>query len=393
MKQNLPFGTADILIPKYPTAAYPVVACDQYTSQPDYWNAVEALTSGVPSTYHLTLPEIYLGEVDVQDRIAAINAEMERVLSDGTLDTYHDAMILVERTLADGRVRRGIVGAIDLAAYDYEVGKKPLIRATEGTVLERIPPRVAIRKDASMELPHVMLLIDDPAMTVIEPLDAQDLSCVYDIDLMQNSGHLKGYLLTEKDIEAVKKALCALMTGDAPMLFAVGDGNHSLATAKSCAALDPENPLASKALVEVVNIHSPALDFEPIYRVLFGVDRTDLLEAAKAYFTAAEGKAITLLLGEREEVFYATGLLSAAVQNFIDTYISAHPEVTVDYIHGEDVVQALSEKDGCVGFLFDGIQKSELFPYVRENGALPRKTFSMGEACDKRFYLEGRRIK
>ncbi len=393
MNTHLPFGTADILIPKHPTHAWPVVACDQYTSEPEYWDAVKRLTEGKPSTYHLTLPEIYLKETTVSARIDAINAEMTKCLTDGTLATYRDTMILVERTLADGRVRRGIVGAIDLNDYDYAPGTKPLIRATEGTVLERIPPRVAIRKDAPMELPHVMLLIDDPDMTVIEPLSTENQTMLYDIDLMQNGGHLRGYALFQDAVRQIRGALAALMQGEDPMLFAVGDGNHSLATAKACAALDPTNPLAGKALVEIVNIHSPALDFEPIYRVLFDVNAEDVLAAAKAYFAAETGEKITLLLGDREEAFFATGLISAAVQDFIDTYLAAHPSSSVDYIHGEAVVKKLAKQSNTVGFIFPGIAKSALFPYVKAHGALPRKTFSMGEANDKRFYMEGRRIK
>ncbi len=394
MKRHIPFGPAEILLPKAPTDAWPVVACDQYTSEPDYWLAVKDAAQGRVSTYHMVLPEIYLKEENLEKRIEAINCTMQDYLEKELLVSYPDAMILVERTLADGRVRYGIVGAIDLCDYDYAAGSKPMIRATEGTVLERIPPRVTIRKDAVLELPHVMLLIDDPKKTVIEPCLNGKKTPIYDIELMQSSGHIRGYLLDGEAQDAVLKALSALCEGQQdPMLFAVGDGNHSLATAKACAALDPSNPLCAQALVEVVNIHDPSLDFEPIYRVLFGADPDDVIAEAKRFFTAKEGEAITICAGDRRETVFAAGLISQAVQSFVDQYLSAHPDAEVDYIHGEDVVYSLCVEKDTVGFVFPGIAKSELFPYVCAHGALPRKTFSMGEACDKRFYLEARRIK
>lgn len=394
MKHHIPFGPAEILLPTKPTEAWPVVACDQYTSEPEYWETVEKLSGGCPSAYHLVLPELYLKEEGVEKRIEKINREMKACLDDGILQTYSDAMILVERRLADGRTRWGIVGAAELADYDYVPGTHALIRATEGTVTERIPPRIAIRKDAPLELPHVMLLIDDPNGTVIEPLKSGKTAPIYDLELMQNGGHIRGYLLSSAQQASILEALTALCGGqEDPMPFAVGDGNHSLATAKACAALDPENPLAQRALVEVVNIHDPALDFEPIYRVLLGVDPSDVIRAAEGFFPDASGKEVTVLAGEERRAFYASGLVSEAVQAFVDRYLASHPEAEVDYIHGEDVVKTLSAQENAVGFLFPGISKSELFPYVREHGALPRKTFSMGEAHDKRYYLEARKIK
>ena len=392
----IPFHSADILLPRVPTPVWPVVACDQYTSEPEYWAETEKTVGEAPSTLNLILPEVYLNG-DVAARTEAINRAMTEYLKNNVFTEYPGAMIYLERTLADGRVRRGLVGAIDLDAYDYDPAKKPLIRATEGTVLSRIPPRVAIRKDAPLELPHVMLLCDDPLRTVIEPLaeKKEKLTQVYDLTLMQGGGRICGWLLDEEAQNAVNEALLVLRGNEAePMLFAVGDGNHSLATAKTCASLT-DDPAAKEALVELVNIHDPALDFEPIYRVLTGIDRENLLTAWKsAYFAEPfDGSSpVTLVMGGKTATCFVPGLPSAAVQDFIDTYLVFNPG-EVDYIHGKDVVLRLAEKENAAGFLFDGISKSGLFPYVKENGPLPRKTFSMGEAHDKRYYMEARRIR
>ncbi len=384
---KLPFGRADVLLPREGFDTWAVVACDQYTSQPDYWQELDRLVGDRPSTLRITLPEIYLEEPDMADRIAAINGTMHRYLEEGLLREYKDAMILVERRLADGRTRRGIVGAVDLMAYDYEAGSTSPIRATEGTVLSRIPPRVAIRREAPLELPHIMILIDDPDGTVIPT--APDGEILYDTDLLMNGGHIRGSLMSDR---AVEHALACLtrQSQTRALLFAMGDGNHSLATAKAC--YRPEEPLSRYALAEIVNIHDPALDFEPIYRVVFGVDPTDLLRETKAHFAAATQHPVTCLFGEAIDTFAVDGLAAGSLQSFLDGYLARHPEASVDYIHGEDTVRALASQPDAVGFLFDGIRKDELFPYVEAHGALPRKTFSMGEAHDKRFYMECRRI-
>ena len=391
MKENsLPFGSADILLPAGGFERWAVVACDQYTSQPEYWEEVDRLVGEAPSSLRITLPEVYLEEPDVDKRIGAVNAAMKSYLDGGIFREYRDSMIYVERTLSDGRVRRGVVGAVDLEAYDYRPGAVSAIRATEGTVLSRIPPRVKIRQDAPLELPHIMILIDDPGKTVIPC--APDGEILYDFDLMMGGGHLRGSLLGKEAISNLKKALLAIAgERENPLLFAVGDGNHSLATAKAC--YRKENPLSRYALAEIVNIHDPALDFEPIYRVVFGVDPEDLLSRAKAHFQSGTEHPVTCLFGEKRDGFSVDGLAAGALQDFLDGYLSGREGATVDYIHGEDTVRELSQKPGTVGFLFDGISKSELFPYVEKHGALPRKTFSMGEACDKRFYMESRKIR
>lgn len=388
--KKIPFYPADILLPKQVTDKWPVIACDQFTSEPEYWENVGSTVGNAPSTLRIILPEVFLGSDDVDTRTEAVNAEMKKYLSSEILTEYKSSMVYVERTQPDGRVRRGIIGAVDLAEYDYTLGAKTMIRATEGTVLSRIPPRVRIRKDAPLELPHIMILIDDPDNTVIPKKSDGDI--LYDTDLMQGGGHVKGTLIGAEGQCAVISALEALV-GDreTPLLFAVGDGNHSLATAKAC--VSEEYPLSRFALAEIVNIHDPALDFEPIYRVVFGVDPSDMLSEAKRHFKGCCEKEVKCLFNGGEDTLTVNGLPAGALQNFIDDYISTHPGAACDYIHGEESVRRLSAEENTVGFLFDGIGKSELFPYVEKYGSLPRKTFSMGEARDKRYYMECRRIK
>lgn len=408
MKINIPFAPADILLPKNNFEKWSVIACDQFTSDKKYWAETEATVGNAESTLKITLPEIYLEEGDTDKRIASINCTMAEYLNKGILEEYKNAMIYIERTQPDGRVRKGIIGAVDLEHYDYRVGSKTLIRATEGTVLERIPPRVKIRKDAPLELPHIMLLIDDINNTVIEPLSSQKdkMQKVYDFDLMMGGGHIAGYLIDKDNIERINVSLAKLneITGN-ELLFAVGDGNHSLATAKECyEILKRENQEAAAvsaaryALAEVGNIHSEALDFEPIYRVMFSVDPCDVLAEFKKYFSSCNANSdITVTYGTKEEVIKihipSDKLSTGVIQEFIDSYIYKHPEAKVDYIHGINDVKALSSKENTIGFIYDGISKETLFESVKATGALPRKTFSMGESRDKRYYLECRKIK
>ena len=416
---NKCYSTADVLLPNFTKTdakKWAVVACDQFTSEPHYWEAADNEVGDAPSTLRIILPEVYLSETE--KRIASINETMEKYLGE-ILHSFPDSMIYTERTQSDGTVRRGIVMSVDLEAYDFKKGASSLIRATEATVIERIPPRVAIRKDASIELPHVMLLIDDPDKTVIEPLSAENCpEIAYDTELMLGGGSIVGRFLSEDAKIAVSKALDSLITpeamekryGDsklAPLLFAVGDGNHSLATAKTIyedlkASIGDEaltHP-ARYALIEVVNVHDDAMKFEPIYRVVFGVDPSDLIANLKDYASTLSGSA------EAQTIEYicndSTGTITVdtpvrqltvgTLQDFIDDYIASHPTASVDYIHGENSVKSLVSATS-VGFIFSGMHKSELFKTVIYDGALPRKTFSMGHAEDKRYYLECRKIK
>ncbi len=393
------FFPADILLPKDGYEKWAVVACDQYTSEPAYWRAVEERVGQAPSALHIILPELYLS-ADNSQRIEQINATMQRYLDDGVFDEHRDAMIYVERT-CDAGTRRGIVGMIDLDDYDYSRAAASPIRATEATVVERIPPRVCIRRDAPLEMPHILLLIDDPERRVIEPLsnEKSDMQPAYNFELMQGGGHIEGYLLSPEKIAQISRALDTLTDGgDDSLLFAVGDGNHSLATAKECYR-ESGDPRARFALVEVVNIHDASIVFEPIYRVLFGVDDRDFLDGFRAY-AAAHGTderhsftAVTHGGCDTFEVSACAKLPVGTLQPYIDAYLTEHPGVTVDYIHGEDVVRSLCEQEHTLGLLFDGMKKDELFPAIQRDGSLPRKTFSMGHAADKRYYIEARRLK
>lgn len=396
------FLPADILLPKKDFEKWAVIACDQYTSEPAYWQSVAENVGSAPSALNIMLPEIFL-EDESEKRIAKINQNMQEYLAGGVFNEYKDSMIYVERTQADGKVLHGVVGAINLAEYDYTIGAKALIRASEKTVLSRIPPRVAIRKDASLEMPHILLLVDDPKFQVIAPLTAlkDNFQSAYDFELMQGGGHIAGYFLSKEAITAVQNALESLIAGaDEPMLFAVGDGNHSLATAKECAKLNADNPLAQQALVEIVNIHDAALEFEPIYRVLFNCDPeqiiNDFVAALGGEYAGSDAQKFRTVTkaGSREISVRPTAKLPVGtLQKWLDEYLADKPEIAVDYIHGIDSTESICAKEHTLGFIFDGMGKDELFPAIETDGSLPRKTFSMGHAYDKRYYIECRKIK
>lgn len=420
--KKIGFLPADILLPQgCDMTKWSVVACDQYTSEPEYWENVRQFVGSSPSTLHLMLPEAELNKDDVKQRIDAINKNMDRYLDEGVFREIKDSFVLVERTLNGGEVRTGLVGAVDLENYDYNKGASSLIRATEGTVLERIPPRVRVREGASLELPHVMLLIDDPEHTVIEPLAAKkrNFETLYDFDLMCDSGHIKGYRVSGSALDGIVDALERLSSPEVfnkkygvenrpVLLYAVGDGNHSLATAKACWERvkktlpkgQTEHP-ARYALVELVNIHDASLKFEPIHRVVFNVDPKKLIDAFLRFYPSAklgegEGQRIEYVSAAGRGVLTVekpdSGLAVGTLQNFLDDYLKKNVG-SVDYIHGKDVVETLGKKPGNIGFLLPSMGKSELFKTVITDGVLPRKTFSMGRACDKRFYLECRKIK
>ncbi|HTP06989.1 MAG TPA: DUF1015 domain-containing protein [Anaerolineae bacterium] len=410
-----------------------VIAVDQFTSQPEYWRQVEAIVGDAPSTLHLTLPEIYLEQPGEAERIQQIQTTSHQYLDAGTLQP-REGLIYVERTVG-GKTRKGLMLALDLERYDYTKGSTSLIRATEGTIVERLPPRMKIREGAALELPHILVLIDDPQRTVIEPIGAAKdrLTPLYDFDLMLDSGHLAGYAVDdvnlENDIIAALRQLADPHTfaakydlkSDRPvLLFAMGDGNHSLATAKAIwekikPSVGMHHP-ARYALVEIENVHDKGLEFEPIHRVLFGVKTdfiTALREAFGANFTfttttsagemidrvnAADGPrhAIGLINGSTFGVIEianpASNLPVGTIQPFLDTFLKSGGAEKIDYVHGHDVTVRLGSQAGNVGIYLPGMQKGDLFKTVILDGALPRKTFSMGEAREKRFYMEARRI-
>lgn len=414
------FTKADILLPRLDENGmekWSVVACDQYTSEPDYWAKTAEIVGNAPSALKLILPEVYLADGDSKARTAKINAEMEKYLADGLFCEHKNCLVLTRRTQADGLVRTGLVGAIDLEMYDYAKGSKSQVRATEATVAERIPPRVEIRRDAALELPHIMILIDDEKKTVIEPLEARfsSMEKAYDFTLMQNGGRIEGAVLSDKDADEALAALDALadkdafnarygLSGEEVLLYAMGDGNHSLATAKECyeqakRAGAPNAEKARYALVEIVNLHSPALQFEAIHRVIVDTDTEKLMSdmtAALGLSESGEGQRFTVTLGGKEFSRVITkptsNLTVGSLQSFLDKWLSENAG-KIDYIHGEDVVKSLSAPANTIGFLLPSMTKSELFPTVIKDGALPRKTFSMGHANDKRFYLEARKIR
>ena len=419
------FSPANILLPQdCGLTKWAVVACDQYTSQPEYWERVDQFVGDAPSTLRLILPESKLESEHVEEEIQKINQTMEQYLEEGRLRELEDAMIFLERKLSNGKTRLGLIGKLDLEQYSYEKGSGTPIRATEGTVLSRIPPRMKVRKNAPIELPHIMVLIDDPKKEIIEPFlrkeSKKQMQMIYSTTLMEQGGRVSGYLLSKEQADKVQKRLAGLAdparfaqfyhaVGKPVLTYAMGDGNHSLATAKACweelkptlSEAERQTHPARYALVELVNLHDDSLEFEPIHRVLFGVDPkqllADLLAAYPgAHYGAGEGHQITYVLpGERGilTVPHPTAQLEVGtLQTFLDQYLEAHGG-KIDYIHGEDVVEQLVQQPDSIGFLLPGMGKDQLFPTVIFDGALPRKTFSMGEAHDKRFYLEARKIK
>ena len=452
-----------------------VVACDQYTSQPEYWRRVEAYVGAHPSTLHIVQPEIDLERAGA--RIPAIHRAMREYLSNGTLvRAVRNGFTLTERTTASG-ARLGLVAAVDLEEYDFTPGSGAMVRATEGTIRERIPPRLRIREGAPLECPHVMLLLDDPARTVIEPLHARlrETAPLCDFELMENGGRLRVWGVEGDALAPVSDALSALWEKSDGFLYAVGDGNHSLATAKARwdalkPALSPgeaQTHPARYALAEIVNLHSPALAFEPIHRVLFGADMEDLVSAYRAHLasrgmklTAVEplssrasgtkpvepcssrasgtkpaepssscacgtkpaepssfpasgmkpaepsSSACGMTPTDEAELTFVSGnarasyrvgnpenpLPVAVLQPFLDEYLHSHPAARIDYVHGAAAVESLCQTPHTTGVLLPAIDKSALFPAVRQGGALPRKTFSMGEPDEKRYYMECRKI-
>ena len=418
---KIPFKAGNIMIPKnVDMHKWSVVACDQYTSEPDYWNEVENIVGDSPSTLNLILPEIYLEESNVEERIKKINENMKKMIDEDIFEEYKDSMIYLERTQSDGKVREGLMGIVDLEDYSYEKGSQTLIRATEKTVIERIPPRMKVRENALLELPHIMILIDDEKKDIIESLKTKvtDQDVVYNFDLMQNGGHIKGYKLNNNVIEEVISKLESLADKDyfeqkynvsdnGVLLFAMGDGNHSLATAKACYEKLKEtmteeeylNNPARYALVELVNLHSDALEFEAIHRVIFDTDVEDLLNNLYHYYDINEngvGQKFRIVTKDFDKTLYIknpkSNIAVGSIQMFLDEYLGNH-KGKIDYIHGEDVTKDFGSKDNNIGIIFDAMGKEELFKTVILDGALPRKTFSMGHSYDKRFYLEARKIK
>ncbi len=409
---SLAFDRANILMPQgVNMRTWAVIACDQFTSQPAYWDAVTKEVGDDPSTLRLVLPEIWLSD-HYEDRIPAINQRMQEELDGGRFEEIPDAFIYVERTLLNGQVRRGLLGCIDLDQYDYRPNAQSAIRATERTVVSRIPPRKKIREHAPLELPHVLLLCDDDKKQIIEPLTAcrDQLPRCYDFDLMQHGGHLSGWRVegemaakVAEHLAAYEEGIRSQAEGKTPMLYAVGDGNHSLATAKACweeirRTLTPEEQLvhpARYALVELENIQDDAQSIEPIHRIVTRVSVPDLLSAAES-ICAEEGYPVEWISGTQTGTLTLSPKLGslpvAILQDFLDRYL-AEKAGDIDYIHGEEALAELSQDEDSIGFLMPSIGKHDLFAGINADGVLPRKTFSMGHAQEKRYYLEARKIR
>ena len=429
---ELPF----ILTPKNIDTKWPVIACDQFTQDRSYWNNVKETVGGSPSTLNLIFPEVFLNDGDAAQRIAAIHSNMTNYLQNGIFAPPKQGFVYIERDTPYNKKRRGLAVAVDLEKYEWKPNARPLIRCTEGTVEDRLPPRMDIRRGAPLELPHVLLLIDDETDTLLPALGemVKKNPPIYDTPLMMESGRAAGWFLDASDnaetIAFVVEKLEELCTRsvnrygeDSPFLFAVGDGNHSLASAKAIweeykdagtSNFDPDHP-CRYALVEIENLYDPAISFEPIHRVVFGLD----LEATLRQLSALPGFSSRMIAGREELVRLcsapvpgnrfgligdkrcvlvetsAGGISTASLQPLLDTAAGAPgAEILIDYIHGTDELFRLATAPGrpVCGILLPPVQKSGFFETVAAGGPLPRKSFSMGEAEEKRFYVECRKL-
>ena len=403
------FLPADILLPRISNMEkWAVVACDQFTSQPEYWRRVRAFVGDEVSTIHMIFPEAEL-ETEGRDMIERINDTMRVYVAEGLFDEYKDSFVYVERTLQNGSIRKGVVGAIDLENYDFGEESISSIRATEKTVVERIPPRMEIRRDAVLEMPHVLLFCNDDKKMLIESLEMRKdhLPKLYDFDLMEGGGHITGWLVQGEEAKTFSQRVQQYeqMTGkESSLIMAVGDGNHSLATAKACyeelkqkyPEKDWSNHPARYALVELENIHDEAQAFEPIHRIVTQTNVDKLLEELKKNACGDEGIPIVCYTKDGEEnicLKQKPGQLAIGIlQKFLDDYLKDNAG-EIDYIHGDDVLRELAKKEDAIGFLVPTIEKAQLFLGIECDGVLPRKTFSMGHAQEKRYYLECRKIK
>lgn len=398
---NTCFRSAEILLP---TRAEPekwaVIACDQYTSDLEYWNRVRNYVGDAPSTLHMILPEAEL-QSDNSKKVNLINRYMKQRLEDGTFTSYSNAYVYVERTLKNGSVRQGIIGMIDLEQYDYRVEKEAMVRATEKTVLERIPPRMEIRKNAHLEFTHVLMLCDDAEHTLIEPIGQirENLQKLYEFELMEGGGHIAGWLVNGEYASALDTLIAKY---ESEHVYLVGDGNHSLLTAKTCyenlKQSDPnrdwsDHP-ARYALVELENVHAEAMAFEPIYRIITDTDTQKLLADLQAEDTGA-GETIDWIVGTQRGQFKIdlreNELPIGALQRFLDAWLAVNPG-EIDYIHDEEAVLEFAAQPNTIGFLMSTMAKKELFPFITAGNLLSRKAFSLGHGAEKRYYLEGRKI-
>ncbi|MBR4953373.1 MAG: DUF1015 domain-containing protein [Oscillospiraceae bacterium] len=415
------FKSADILLPKSADMTkWSVVACDQYTSEPEYWAELERVIGAEPSTLHLMLPEAYLETCDQFEEAEKINKTMLSYLENDVFEEIKDSYIYVERTQRNGKIRRGLVGVLDLDEYDYSRDSVSPIRATEGTIVDRLPPRVQVRRGACIEMPHIMVFIDDSEGEVIAPLahKSAELPKLSDFDLSANGGHLRGWQICGEAAAELECAVAALADAEklrerygdrAPAIFAMGDGNHSLATAKKCweeikptlTDAERENHPARFSLVELVNIHDEAIEFEPIHKVVFETEPSAFIAQMRDYWKKNERESekfhtLRLAVGSQREEIRVHGLtigeLIGLAEEFCVAYTAAHGG-KIDYIHNDDTAESMGARPGCAAVLLPAMEKGELFPSIINSGAFPKKSFSIGHAEDKRYYLECRKIK
>ncbi len=423
--------SSDILVPKstIDLKKWAIVACDQYTSEPEYWSRVAEYVGSAPSTLHLIYPEVYLDEEHPEHRIASIGSTMQTYLEADLFDIYENAFFLIQRiTDSAPQGRWGLLATLDLEAYDFSVDSKSLIRATEETIIDRIPPRMKIRHNAALEIPHILVLVDDPNKHLLEPLvEKRDtFPSVYQTELMENGGSVQAWLIDRpEEHQAIADAIGALhsdLDTTNPLLYAMGDGNHSLATAK-CSWEEIKQDLTAEefachpcryALVEIENIHDPALEFEPIHRVLFGLDENTFQQEIAKVCSSFEKHptadlketAVAINGGSTAQRFgyidqYGIGyytlngpkasIAAASLQTVIDRLLE-QGLCTVDYIHGSEVTARIGKSEGNIGLLMPEVSKNSFFKAVIADRSFPRKTFSMGAAHEKRFYVEARNI-
>lgn len=398
------FTPAKILLPKNNPETWSVIACDQFSSEREYWDRVTERVGDRPSTLNMVVPEAYLGSISMEEASLSRNEKMAQYLSEDVFTEYDNALIYVEREITGGKIRRGIIGKLDLEAYDYLAGVNPPARASEKTVVDRLPPRIKVRSGACLEMPHILVLIDDEKREAIEPLTEKKTSFekVYDFDLMENGGHIRGFKLSEEEAQRVVEAMDAL--GQREVQFVIGDGNHSLAAAKDCwreikKTLLPEeieNHPARFALVEICNVYDEGIEFEPIHRIVFNCDPEAVLADLTARAGDADGRELeTIANGKRGSIKIVNsslGGLIGAIQKILDEWEN-EKGVTVDYIHDEKALEELAKQPNSLAIFLPAMDKSDLFATVEKDGVFPKKSFSIGHARDKRYYLECRKIK
>ncbi|MBE6713216.1 MAG: DUF1015 domain-containing protein [Ruminococcaceae bacterium] len=398
------FTPAKILLPKNNPETWAVIACDQFSSEREYWDRVSETVGDRPSTLHMVVPEAYLGSLSMEEASLSRNEKMAQYLKEEVFCTYENALIYVEREITGGKIRRGVIGKLDLEAYDYLPDTNPPARASEKTVVDRLPPRIKVRSGACLEMPHILVLIDDEKRGAIEPL-TEKKECfekVYDFDLMEDGGHIRGWRVSDTEALRVTEAMDAL--GQREVQFVIGDGNHSLAAAKDCwreikktlTPAEAQTHPARFALVEICNVYDDGIEFEPIHRIVFNCDPEAVLADLHSCAGDEKGRELeTIANGKRGSIKIVNnslGGLIGAVQKVLDRW-EQEKGVTVDYIHDEKALEELSEQENSLAIFLPAMDKSDLFSTVEKDGVFPKKSFSIGHARDKRYYLECRKIK